>query len=272
MARKPGSIRSLARGFERTLDDEEYRRSPTRYNSGNEQQSELLPSRAPAAPVSSGGARRAKPAGGGGTRKPAPVAPRAPLPPRRPSMPMPMTPSEPLSTGGIQGPPYIPGTMPGVNPLGDVTGAPLVPPGPTPQPTDMIPPLTGPNSDRMAGISPGMGPGDAWAARVNTALPPMPQGQSAAGAALQALGLTGGPSQAGAGPPVGVGPADAAGGAIPLPGGLPTGSAPSFGAMAPPTGLPPPQTGPASDRAVPPPGLLEQAGGWLKRNVPPLQF
>lgn len=246
-------LRKLARGFKSDLNAEEMDwRTQNRINSGNEQQSELLPSRAPTpTPPRRSATPSAKPARSGPGR--------APLPPRRPSTPTP-GPTQPMTPTHPGGPPIVPGEpkytgspgggmpLPGVNPLGDVTGAPLNPPPIAPQPTDMMPPLTGPNSDRAAGIAPGMSPGDAWAARVNTALPPMPQGQSGLTAALGAL--MPGAAAAPAGPPP------------------PAPNVAQAAAMSPP------------DRPVSaPPGILDQvnsgiagAGDWLKRNVPPLRF
>lgn len=261
MARpKPGSIRSLANDFQRNLLTEERtsRARPMATNSGNEQQSELVPNYTP--PKRSAAPARPRPAGGGG----APRRTAPPLPPRRPP-PGPPKFGDPTETGGIT-PPYIPGTMPQYDPMGNPTG-PSSPgaPGsstlgypPMAQPNDMVPPLTGPNSDRGAGIAPGMSPGDAWAAKVNTALPPMPQGQSGLSAVLGALA----PSPAWAAQ-------QNAAGMPPQGPPMPAPPIEQQAAMAPP------------DRPMPgaPPGIIDQvnsgiagAGDWLKRNVPPLRF
>lgn len=174
-------------------------------------------------------------------------------------------PNDPLYTG-TPGPPYVPGTGPQFDPMGVPTGqtTPAAPGSSTqgwpgaPQPTDMIPPQTGPNSDRMAGISPGMSPGEAWAAKVNTALPPMPQGQSGLSTVLGALA----PS------PAWAAQQNAAG--LPQQGPpMPPPPIEQQAAMAPP------------DRPMPapPPGILDQvnsgiagAGDWLKKQIPPLRF
>jgi len=168
-----------------------------------------------------------------------------------------MTPrfKEPTTTGGIQGPPYIPGTPPQYDPLGNVTGgvgpgSTLLGPTPTPQPTDMIPPLTGPNSDRMGGNTASTDPGAAWRNNVTMANPaPLPQGQSAANIVGDYLSSIG---QAQAATP-------------------PAGPAPNVAQAA--------ATAPPDRPVAPPPGILGTinngiagAGDWLKKQIPPLSF
>lgn len=234
MARKKTGVKGLASDFEQMLD-----REPWRENSTNEQQSLLRPSRpgpspsraAPAAPPRA--AKRAAPA-----RAPAP--PRRPRPvsePTKPGVPFQGT-SMPLDLTPLGTRP-----MPQFDPMGNPTG-PMAPPAPgsstlgyppVAQPTDLIPPQAGPLSDRGAGIAPGMDPGAAWAAKVNTALPPMPQGQSAAGALGSAIGS-----------------------------GFQDWATQQNAAGVPPQGPPAPN--------APPPGIMDPNGGmgaFLKRYLPP---
>jgi hypothetical protein len=178
--------------------------------------------------------------------------------------------------------PVIPGTpqqtplpfMPQFDPTGSVTGQ-MAPPGPgsstqgwnpTPQPTDMVPPMTGPNSDRFAGNTASTDPGQAWRNAVTMANPaPLPEGQSAASALFGGMG-GGAPGASGLTPSV-----SNAGATY---NGMPVSDAPM---AAPPSGPGlgqpgAPMAGPGADRNLPPPGLLEQGGNWLKKNLPPLRF
>jgi hypothetical protein len=149
--------------------------------------------------------------------------------------------------------PFIPGTpplqMPQYDPNGYPTG-PASPPAPgsstqgypgLPQPTDMIPPMTGPGSDRMSAA---VGPTQLGG------LGSLPEGQSAFSTLLgNVQDRFNNPMASPITPPGGGVPAGAAGGPV----------------------MPPPQTGPGSDR-TPPPGLLGSLGGipdFLKRNIPP---
>lgn len=241
--RKPYDMKGLKKSFQDDLDTEgrPSRTRPGAYNSGNEQQSELATTVSPKQPVVSGRAARppSRPAPPAiPYKRPVPRTPPIP-PPRPPGMPQPTTPT------------MIPGTsqplvMPQYDPMGGVTG-PMAPPAPgsstqgypaAPQPTDIIPPLTGPNSDRMAGNTPNTDPGQAWRNAVTTANPaPLPAGQSAAGAVGGAIADNVGSwmaNQNTAGLPQ----------QGPTPGGAP---------------LPAPQS------------LLDMAPDWLKKAVPPFR-
>jgi hypothetical protein len=236
--RKPGSLKALSGDFKSRLDDEARLGSSQRYTSTNEQQSDLLPSRAP----SSSPAPRARPAA-------AAQAPRrtAPTPPRRPPARPPRG-KEGWPTQPPEGPPYIPGTpplgpppfqMPQYDPLGNPSGpaGPGVPAAtpmgypPVPQPTDMVPPMAGPGSDRMSAA---VGPTQLGG------LGSLPEGQSAASMLL-------GSPQARFDNPMGS-PITPPGGGVP--------AGPGAGPV-----MPPPMAGPGSDR-TPPPGLLEGLGNY----------
>jgi hypothetical protein len=136
--------------------------------------------------------------------------------------------------------------MPQFDPMGNPTG-PMAPPAPgsstqgydvPPQPTDMIPPQTGPGADRMSAA---VGPTQLGG------LGSLPQGQSAAGA------LFGGIQDRFNNPMAS--PITPPGGGVPA--GPPEGAMPQ-----------PPMAGPGSDRA-PPPGMLDALSsyfGGMKRG------
>jgi hypothetical protein len=224
---------------------------PNAYTSGNEQQSELMPSAAPprATPPRKAAPSRPAPA------RPSTPGPRKPKPGPGPTPPWPVTPTDN---------PVIPGAgpvMPQYDPMGNPTG-PMAPPAsgsslgdPYVAPyTGAPPPMTGPGSDRMsAAVGPaqlgGMGS--------------LPAGQSAASGLATLLGLGGGggvppPDVSGITPSVAYQPPMA-----------PTQATPAGPGIGQPGA---PMTGPGSDRALPPPGLLEQGGNWLRKNIPPIGF
>ncbi len=236
MARRKSGVRTLADKFNRdlTLEERTSRMRPNALNSGNEQQSELEPSyRPPAPPAAAPPKRAARPATPG--RLPATPRPRTPpLPPSRPTPPF-SDPTPPINL------PQLGTPMPQYDPLGAVTGMQPPAPGSSPQGWPAAPggvgqgpPLTGPLSDRASGAA-GMDPGAAWAAKVNTALPPLPVGQSAAGAVGSALSD-----------------------------GFNNWAAQQNAAGVPPQGPPAPN--------APPPGIMDPNGGVgaiLKRYLPP---
>lgn len=236
MARKkPDTVKSLADYFKQP----DLGAADPRYNQGGERQSDAYPSARPTPKPSAPKARPAaasprKPGGGAPSRPKTP-----PLPPRRPPGPEGQPDHPPYTyTPDVNLPPPMP--MPQYDSMGNPTG-PMAPPAPgsstqgypvPPQPTDMIPPMTGPGSDRMSAA---VGPTQLGG------LGSLPQGQSAASM------LFGSP-QARFDNPM-------ASSITPPGGGVPAGPAPG-------PAMPPPMAGPQSDRA-PPPGLLDGLTTYL---------
>lgn len=247
MARKkPDTVKSLSDYFKQP----DLGAADSRYNQGGERQSEAYPSARstpkPSAPKARPAAASPRRPGGGAPSRPT----TKPLPPRRPpggggeKVPDPRTAPIPYTQPPDVNLPPPPMPMPQYDPMGTGPTGPMAPPAPgsstqgypvPPQPTDMIPPMTGPGSDRMSAA---VGPTQLGG------LGSLPTGQSAA-----SLLFGGG------------------GGAPPM---APPPAAPAAGPV-----MPPPQTGPQSDRMAPPGlldslgGGINQAQAALKRWIPP---
>jgi hypothetical protein len=221
MARKPYDMKGLKKSFQSDLDSAEYKANPNRYNQGGERQSDAYPSAARSAPQPA--APRARP-----TTKAAP--PRRPgggaSRPKPGGIPWNADKVANESPGGIP-----PGPQVGQEPysdrlpsgFGSLPGAPALPG-----------PLNLPSAPGVSGLTPSVNYPPDLSYGGGAPPPPAP------------VGPPPGPTMGQ--PMMGAAPTDAPGGAIPLPGGAPLGSAPSFGAMAPP--------GP------PPPGLLDAIGKY----------